>query len=58
MRLARPRRNRDSLRVESEPIFFRQEAVGLMFAVADILVEVRRIRALLEDDGEEEDLEE
>ena len=42
--------------MDSEPIIFRGEAVGLMFAVADILQEVKAIRELLEeDDGEEEE---
>jgi hypothetical protein len=44
--------------MESEAVFLRQEAVGLMFAVADILEALRRIRALLDEGGEEEDLEE
>jgi hypothetical protein len=47
--------------VSFEPIVYREEALGLMFAVTDILDEVRAIRDFLEgDDGEEEeeDLEE
>jgi hypothetical protein len=41
--------------MEIEPILTREEAVGVAFAVYDLLVEVRRIRRLLEgDDGEEE----
>ena len=45
--------------MENEPAVYRDEAAGTMFAIADILTEVRRIRELLEDeDGEEEDLEE
>jgi hypothetical protein len=39
-----------------EPVIHREEAVGLMFTVTDILDEVRAIRELLEgDDGEEEE---
>ena len=43
--------------VEIEPVVYREEAVGLLFAVADILTEVRAIRRHLEadDDGEEEE---
>lgn len=42
--------------MNSEPIIFRGEAVGLMFAVVDILQEVKAIReSLEEDDGEEEE---
>jgi hypothetical protein len=46
--------------VDAEPVVYREEAVGVMFAVMAILEEVRRVRRLLEgDDGEEvqEDLE-
>lgn len=48
------------LGMNGEPVVYREEAVGLMFAVMSILNELRRIRRLLEgDDGEEvqEDLE-
>ena len=39
-----------------EPIVYREEALGMMFAVTDILEEVRAIRDFLEgDDGEEEE---
>jgi hypothetical protein len=41
--------------MESEPVIHRDEAVGLIFAVSDILENVRAIRRLLEDDGEEEE---
>jgi hypothetical protein len=41
--------------VEIEPVFRRDEAVALMFAVFDILVELRAIRRVLEDGGEEEE---
>jgi hypothetical protein len=46
--------------VDDEPVLYREEAVGLLFVVIDILTELQRIRRLLEDDdGEEvqEDLE-
>lgn len=40
-----------------EPVLYRDEALGLTFAVHDILEEVRKIRDLLdEDDGEEEEV--
>jgi hypothetical protein len=39
-----------------EPVVSRDEAVALLFNVSDIVVTLRRIEALLEDnDGEEED---
>jgi hypothetical protein len=38
-----------------EPILYRDEALGVLGALADIIVELRRIRRLLEDDGEEEE---
>jgi hypothetical protein len=41
--------------VEAEPILYRTEALGVLGALADIIVELRKIRALLEDDGEEEE---
>jgi len=44
--------------MDNEPVLSRDEAVGLAFTVSDILIEVRRIRKLLDEDGEEEDLEE
>ena len=37
-----------------EAVVQRDEVVALLFAVYDILDEVRRIRRALEDDGEEE----
>jgi hypothetical protein len=40
--------------VQNEPILSRDEAVGVAFAVHDILEEVRAIRELLEDDGQDE----
>ena len=41
--------------VDAEPVLYRDEAIGLVLAVHDILEEVRNIRDLLdEDDGEEE----
>jgi hypothetical protein len=45
--------------MDNEPVLSRDEAVGLVFSVNDILLEVREIRALLEgEDGEEEEPEE
>jgi hypothetical protein len=42
--------------VNSEPVLYRDEALGLTLAVHDILEEVRRICTFLEDeDGEEEE---
>jgi hypothetical protein len=43
--------------IEPRPVIYREEAVGLLFAVADILDEIRAIRRLPEghDDGEEEE---
>jgi hypothetical protein len=42
--------------VEPGPVVYRDEALGLMLAVHDILEEVRAIREFLEDgDGEEEE---
>lgn len=40
---------------DAESTLHRDEAVGLMFAVHDILGEVRARRELLEDDGQEEE---
>jgi hypothetical protein len=41
--------------IELEPVIYREEALALMFAVMDILAELRAISELLEgDDGEEE----
>jgi hypothetical protein len=46
----------DAPRIQPEPILTRAEAVQAIFAVYDLLVEVRRIRLLLDDDyGEEEE---
>jgi hypothetical protein len=44
--------------VDEDSILHRSEAVGLVFAVSDILEEVRSIREYLEGDGEEEEPEE
>ena len=41
-----------------EPLIYREEVTAIVGAFADIIVEVRRIRRLLEDGEEEEDLEE
>jgi hypothetical protein len=38
-----------------EPVLVREEAVALLWFLADILSEVRVIRGLLEDDGGEEE---
>jgi hypothetical protein len=38
-----------------EPVRSREEAVGAVFALHDILEEVRAIRDLLQDDGTEEE---
>ncbi len=55
-RLAQRARERHPPDVEPEPVAYREEVIGMMFAVADILEEVRRIRHVLEDDdGEEEE---
>jgi hypothetical protein len=39
----------------SERLISREEAVATMFNVADIVAELRVIRRLLEEDGEEEE---
>jgi hypothetical protein len=41
--------------MDGEPILYREEALGVLGALADIIVELRHIRLLLEDDGEEEE---
>jgi hypothetical protein len=42
--------------MEPEPILYRTEALAVIGVLADILVELRAIKALLqEDDGEEEE---
>jgi hypothetical protein len=41
--------------VEAEPIVSREEAVGLLFGVADILEELRLIRKTLGGGDEEEE---
>jgi hypothetical protein len=44
--------------VDREPVIYRDEAVSTMFAVTDILDELRAIRDLLEDErGQEEEAE-
>jgi hypothetical protein len=40
---------------EPEPLISRDEVVATMFMIADIAVEVRVIRAILEENGEEEE---
>jgi hypothetical protein len=47
---------RQPVEVNADPVVHREEAVSTMFAITDILEEVREIRALLEgDDGQEEE---
>lgn len=60
MRLARESAGRQRVIVDSEPVLHRDEALGLLWGVADILDELRRIRRLLADGEkeEEEDLDE
>jgi hypothetical protein len=41
--------------MEPEPVLHRDEALGLAFAVADILEHVRAIRRMMEGDDEEEE---
>jgi hypothetical protein len=41
--------------VDGEPVLTRDEALAAVWVATDILAEVRRIRHLLEDDGEEEE---
>ncbi len=40
---------------EPEPVIYRPEVLGILGALADLVVEVRRIKELLEDDEAEED---
>jgi hypothetical protein len=40
---------------EPEPLIYRTEVLSIIGALADIVVELREIRASLEDDEEEED---
>jgi hypothetical protein len=42
--------------MEGEAILYREEARAVLGALADIIVELRRIRRLLDDGEEEEDL--
>ncbi len=54
-RLALSLLRRDAYRVD-EPVIHREEAVGPLFNVSELVVTLRRIEVLLEDDdGEEED---
>lgn len=41
--------------MDVEPLLRREEVVALLFAVYDMLDEIRAIRELLEDGGEEEE---
>ena len=40
---------------EAEPLIYRTEVLSIIGALADIVVELREIRASLEDDEEEEE---
>jgi hypothetical protein len=40
---------------EPEPVIARAEVVATLFNVADIATELRRMRAILEENGEEEE---
>ena len=44
--------------MEPQTVVSREEAVGLIFLVADILEEVRMIRQLLQDDEDGEEVQE
>ena len=46
---------RDTAPVETEPIFYREEALGIIGALADILVAVRSIESMVGGFDEEED---
>jgi hypothetical protein len=46
----------DASRVEDQPLITRAELAAALFALHDILDEVRRIRRLLSDGQEKEDL--
>ena len=41
--------------VEPEPLIYREEVTAIMWAIGDIVAELKAIRRLLEDDGEEEE---
>ena len=41
--------------MDAEPVLEREEVVALLFAVYDMVDELRAIRKLLEDGGEEEE---
>jgi hypothetical protein len=43
-----------SITREPEPVIYRTEVLGIIGALADIVVELRKIRRSLEDDEEEE----
>jgi hypothetical protein len=51
--VARP--YRDDLAVEPEPLICREEVAAIIGALADLVVETRRIREWVEGDDEEED---
>jgi hypothetical protein len=40
---------------EPEPVIYREEVLGIIGALADLVVDVRGIREVLEEDGEEEE---
>lgn len=40
---------------EPQPLIYREEVLAIIGALADIVVELGRIREALEDDGEEEE---
>jgi hypothetical protein len=54
----REREPTETLFAVDEPLIYREEVTAIIGAFADIYVEVRKIRRLLEDGEEEEDLEE
>jgi hypothetical protein len=44
-----------SITSEPEPLIYRDEVLAILGALADLVVDVRGIRAVLEEDGEEEE---
>lgn len=40
---------------EPAPLIYREEVLGIIGALADLVVDVRGIRRVLEEDGEEEE---
>ena len=40
---------------EREPVIYREEVAAILMALADVVVELRAIRSLLEDEDEEEE---